>query len=80
MFSVCLASQLLVVVINVFHFPKNYSCGDVNGANCYCSAAGASTSHLLRKTQKLRFEENDPITSVILSFSGKGELPRQSRG
>lgn len=33
-----LGFQLLVVVINVSHFLKNYSCGDVN---CYCSAAGA---------------------------------------
>lgn len=41
-FYVCLGFQLLVVVINVSHFLKNYSCGDVNGVNCYCSAAGAS--------------------------------------
>lgn len=34
--------ELLVVVINVFHFLKNYSCCDVNGVNCYYSAAGVA--------------------------------------
>lgn len=70
--------ELLVVVINVFHFLKNYSCCDVNGINCYCSAAGVALQHLLRKTQGSRLGENGQMISVPVSVGGKWELCRQS--
>lgn len=41
-FLFAIVFQLLVVVINVFHFLPNYSCCEVNGLNCECSAVGAA--------------------------------------